>query len=74
MIHTRMWVTCCSQTILAGLKQNWADLLHEYQGLSVVIDNLSKRTHKKQLEDKLAQLEADIKRIEQHKVIYVDVK
>jgi hypothetical protein len=55
------------------LKQNWSDLLHEYQGLSVVVDNLSKRLRKKSLEEKLSQLEADIKRIEQHKVIYVDL-
>ena len=46
----------CRQQILAGLKQNWTDLLYEYQGLSVVVDNLSKRQHKKELEDKLSQV------------------
>ena len=37
----------------------------------MVIDNIGKKQHKLDLEAKLAQLEADIKRIEQHKVIYV---
>ena len=60
-----------SQAILNGLKANWEATLHEFQGLSMVIDNIGKKHHKLELEAKLAQLEADIKRIEQHKVIYV---
>ena len=56
----RLTATPNRQAILAGLKKNWEDLLHEYQGLSVVVDNLSKKLHKKSLEEKLAQVGYDV--------------
>lgn len=58
--------------LLRGLKANWAQLHHDYQGLSVVVDTESKKHRKKSMEEQLAHLEADIQRIERHPVIYVE--
>ncbi len=58
--------------LLAGLKANWAQLHHDYQGLSVVVDTESKKHRKKSMEERLAHLEADIQRIERHPAIYVE--
>lgn len=58
--------------LLSGLKANWAQLHHDFQGLSVVVDTESKKLRKKKMEEKLAHLEADIQRIERHPVIYVE--
>jgi hypothetical protein len=58
--------------ILRGLKANWESLHHEYQGLSVITDTDAKRQRRKEMETKLAQLEADIQKIERHSVILVD--
>lgn len=60
------------QRLLDGLKANWTQLHHDYQALSVVTDTVSKRQRKKRLEEKLASLEADIRRVESHPVIYVE--
>ncbi len=43
----------------------------EYLGLSMVADTSSKKARKKMLEEQLAQLEADIAKIERHSVILV---
>ncbi|KAF7649204.1 hypothetical protein LDENG_00145430 [Lucifuga dentata] len=59
------------EAILKGLRKNWDELYHEYQCLSVVIDTLSKRTHKERLETEMKQLEADIKLFEKFKTIYI---
>uniref|UniRef100_A0A8C6SFM6 Enkurin, TRPC channel interacting protein n=1 Tax=Neogobius melanostomus TaxID=47308 RepID=A0A8C6SFM6_9GOBI len=59
------------QQILQGLKKNWDKLHHEYQGLSVVIDTMSKLAHKDRLEAEMTQLEKDIKRIERFQIIYL---
>lgn len=60
------------QDLLDGLKANWTQLHHDYQGLSVVLDTESKKQRKKAMETKLSLLEADIQRIESHPVIYVE--
>lgn len=57
--------------LLQGLRANMADLQRDYLGLSVVADTASKKTRKKQMEDQLAQLEADIAKVERHAVILV---
>jgi len=57
--------------LLQGLRANMADLQRDYLGLSVVADTASKRTRKKQMEEQLAQLEADIAKVERHAVILV---
>eukprot|EP00049_Salpingoeca_infusionum_P018039 m.355464 g.355464 ORF g.355464 m.355464 type:complete len:215 (-) comp17258_c0_seq1:351-995(-) len=59
------------QELLDGLKGNWELLHKEYLGLSVTTDTPAKRSHKTDLEARLSQLEADIRKIEQHSVIYV---
>ncbi|KPP67553.1 enkurin-like [Scleropages formosus] len=59
------------QTILQGLKENWGELHHQFQGLSVITDTLPKRMRKERLEMEMKQLERDIELIERHKTIYV---
>lgn len=57
--------------ILKGLKYNWEQLHHEYQGLSVVTDTAPKKNHKERMEAEMKQLERDIETIEKHRVIYI---
>ncbi|CAN9506458.1 unnamed protein product [Ophioblennius macclurei] len=59
------------QAILKGLKSNWDKLHHEYQGLSLVIDTPSKKTHKQRLEEGMKELEKDIDLIQRFKTIYI---
>ncbi|XP_072364554.1 enkurin isoform X2 [Scyliorhinus torazame] len=58
-------------SVLSGLKQNWAELNHAYQSLSILIDTISKQNHKERLETKMKKLEQDIDKIEKHKFIYI---
>lgn len=58
-------------SVLEGLKKNWDELHHEYQGLSVMIDTPPKKIHKERLETQMRQLERDIELIERHKIIYI---
>ena len=57
--------------ILNGLKDNWEQLHHEYQGLSVVTDTAPKKNRKERMEAEMKQLERDIEMIEKHRVIYL---
>lgn len=57
--------------LVQGLKKNWDELHHDYQGLSVVIDTPPKKAHKEKLEVEMKQLEKDIDVIERHKIIYI---
>ncbi|XP_028822284.1 enkurin isoform X4 [Denticeps clupeoides] len=57
--------------ILQGLKQKWAELNHQYQGLSVVTDTAPKKNRKERLEQEMKQLEKDIAVMERHKTIYI---
>ncbi|XP_032871738.1 enkurin [Amblyraja radiata] len=57
--------------VLMGLKQNWEELNHSFQGLSILIDTVSKQNHKEKLETKMKKLEQDIDLIERHKFIYI---
>ncbi|TKS87463.1 Enkurin [Collichthys lucidus] len=59
------------QVILQTLKKNWDELHREYQGLSFVIDNMSKRSQKDRLEVAMKKLENDIKLFERFKTIYI---
>ena len=59
------------QGILDGLKKNWEELHHQYQGLSVVTDTAPKKARKERMEAEMKQLERDIETIEKHKVIYI---
>ncbi|KAM6953221.1 enkurin [Aplochiton taeniatus] len=58
-------------TILQGLKKNWGELHHQYQGLSVVTDTTPKKYRKERLELEIKQLESDIDLIERYKTIYI---
>jgi len=59
------------EEILNGLKANWEQIHHEYQGLSVVTDTAPKKNRKERMEAEMKQLERDIETIEKHGVIYI---
>ncbi|XP_060920585.1 enkurin [Labrus mixtus] len=59
------------QSLIEGLKQNWDQLHHDYQGLSLVTDTMKKKAHKQRLEDSMKQLETDMKSLERFKTIYI---
>ena len=56
---------------LQGLKHNWAELQRAYQQLPIMTDTVPKKKHKTKLENKLKQLENDIRMLEHHPHIYV---
>jgi len=43
VIILKLLVFLCRDEILAGLKKNWEQLHHQYQGLSVVTDTVPKK-------------------------------
>ena len=59
------------EELLEGLKKNWEEIHHQYQGLSVVTDTATKKARKERMEAAMKQLEKDIELIERHKVIYI---
>uniref|UniRef100_H2YHV6 Enkurin domain-containing protein n=1 Tax=Ciona savignyi TaxID=51511 RepID=H2YHV6_CIOSA len=59
------------EDIINGLKKNWEELHHQYQGLSVVTDTAPKKNRKERMEAEMKQLERDIELIEKHRVIYI---
>lgn len=59
------------EEIINGLKKNWEELHHQYQGLSVVTDTAPKKNRKERMEAEMKQLERDIELIEKHRVIYI---
>ncbi|XP_056219727.1 enkurin [Seriola aureovittata] len=61
------------QAVVEGLKKSWDEVHHEYQGLSLVIDTLSKKAHKARLEVAMKQLENDINLFERFKSIYIPI-
>lgn len=69
--HIVLWHCHLCGSNIQGLKNNWDELHHEYQGLSLVTDTLSKKARKERLEVALKQLENDINIIERFKTIYI---
>jgi hypothetical protein len=59
------------EAILNGLKQNWDELHHKYQSLSVVTDTIPKRIKKEKLETDMKLLEKDIDLLQRHQLIYI---
>lgn len=59
------------QEILDGLKHNWEELQHTFQGLSIVTDTVRKILRKVKIESQLKQLEKDILLVESNPYIYV---
>lgn len=59
------------EELLAGLKANWEEIHHQYQGLSVITDTAPKKARKQRMEAKMKQLEKDIELVERHKLIYI---
>jgi len=57
--------------IIAGLKCNWEEIHHQYQGLSVVTDTAPKKNRKERMEAEMNQLEKDIELLEKHGKIYI---
>ena len=58
--------------IFQGLKKNWEELHHQYQGLSVVTDTAPKKNRKERMEAEMKQLERDIEMIEKHDAIFIE--
>ena len=59
------------QNIITGLKTNWEEIHHQYQGLSVVTDTALKKNRKERMEAEMNQLEKDIELLEKHPKIYI---
>merc|ERR1739848_552375 len=59
------------QMTIAGLKCNWEEIHHQYQGLSVVTDTAPKKNRKERMEAEMNQLEKDIELLEKHPKIYI---
>ncbi|XP_066919353.1 enkurin-like [Clytia hemisphaerica] len=59
------------QNIISGLKANWEEIHHQYQGLSVVTDTAPKKNRKERMEAEMDQLEKDIDLLEKHPKIYI---
>ena len=59
------------EAILNGLKQNWDELHHKFQSLSVVTDTIPKRIKKEKLENEMKALEKDIDLLQRHQLIYI---
>jgi hypothetical protein len=57
--------------ILQGLKQNWDELHHKFQSLSVVTDTIPKRIKKEKLVNDMKLLEKDIDLLQRHQLIYI---
>jgi len=57
--------------VLAGLKCNWNEIHHQYQGLSVVTDTAPKKNRKERMEAEMNQLEKDIELLEKHQKIFI---
>jgi hypothetical protein len=60
------------KTIVQGLKKNWEELHHQYQGLSVTTDTAPKKNRKERMEAEMKQLERDIEMIEKHDAIFIE--
>ncbi|XP_071943017.1 enkurin-like [Antedon mediterranea] len=59
------------KSIIDGLKKNWEEIHHQYQGLSMVTDTAPKKARKERLESEMKQLERDIELLEKHNIIYI---
>lgn len=56
---------------LQGLRCNWSELQHQYQGLSLLTDTLPKKIRRTSLEMQLDELERFLALIEKHPVIII---
>lgn len=61
------------ESLLAGLRANYSTIHKEYLLLSVVIDTIAKRNEKNNMEAKLAELEADIAKLDRTSEVFVQV-
>ena len=71
--NVKISLSCCAsrRVIIEGLKRNWEEIHHQYQGLSVVTDTAPKKNRKERMEAEMNQLEKDIELLEKHTAIYV---
>ena len=54
-----------------GLRTNWSELHHIYQGLSLLTDTLPKKNRRERIEGQLTELEKFIELLEKHPIIIV---
>lgn len=59
------------EATVKSLKDRWASIHEEFQGLSVVTDTLSKKHRKERLEGELLKIETDLKVLERHDKIFL---
>ena len=59
------------KAIIQGLKQNWDELHHKFQSLSVVTDTIPKRLKKEKLEHYMKELEKDFDLLHRHNLIFL---
>jgi len=57
--------------ILKGLRANWSEAHHFYQGLSLLTDTLPKKIRRERAEARLDQLERFLDLVEKHAIIIV---
>jgi hypothetical protein len=59
------------QSILDGLRANWSELHHLYQGLSLLTDTLPKKLRREKIEAQLDEMEKFIDLIEKNPIIVI---
>nr|XP_056713765.1 enkurin-like [Euleptes europaea] len=59
------------EDLLEGLKNNWEELNHAFQNMSVAVDTIPRKLYREKLETQMKQLEHDIGALEKHQLIYV---
>ena len=64
---TEIFVLC----FLQGLRTNWSELHHVYQGLSLLTDTLPKKNRREKIEGQLDELEKFIELLEKHPIIVI---
>lgn len=64
-------MTLVCPPIFQGLRRNWSELHHTYQGLSLLTDTLPKKLRRERIEQQLDEIERFIDLLEKHPVIMI---
>jgi hypothetical protein len=59
------------KNLFQGLRANWSDLHHQYQGLSLLTDTLPKKNRRERLESQMDEIEKFIDLIEKNPIIII---
>ena len=66
-----MFVLNTKYVLVQGLRTNWSELHHLYQGLSLLTDTLPKKLRREKIEAQLDEIEKFIDLIEKNPVIVI---